>query len=433
MGEGSPPLETSIGRSRMNVIPGPGVAENSPRRDYDINGAVIIRLIGRGPVSDVIDQTLSFFRSPPKTPDLTLALEEYPSEEWVPTGTLVGDRFLYDAKSGTTAVLGERIQGTPEKPKVEYVVRGDLRNPGEPVTVFVPRVQKMMSPGKCFRHDLRKHHLRRALLAVAGNPFGMRHVVRQAERITEAIIEPFLYYRLPYKGTTLLHATSFCSNGKAALYAGSANIGKSTMAIHFAKENRTFLGDTLVVLEEGGKVLPYPGLIKLNGGHLASFPELKTRLAKGLGSFGTRLLMSEFSTSPQEALDCLPQRRMVDLFDGVTVPKGCEVDNVFLARRGSFAGAKSEEIGQEAAAQALFTDLLWEYEVAPWRNDQFICSSSAFAGRDFIQESMEHHSRVEEVVRRGISKAKCYSLSLPLGEPVARAIGLISEFGERIR
>jgi len=117
----------------------------------------------------------------------------------------------------------------------------------------------------------------------------------------------------------------------------------------------------------------------------------------------------------------------VDLFDGVAFPKGCEVESVFLARRGSFAGARSEEIGQEAAAHALSTDLLWEFEVAPWRSGQFIYSPSAFAGRDFIQESTEHHARVGEVIRRGISKAKCYSLFLPLEEPVTRAVDFIPE------
>jgi hypothetical protein len=384
-------------------------------------------LVGQDPVSDVLDKTLSFFRSSSKTPDLTLILGEYPSEDWLPTGTLVGDRFLYDEKSSTTAVLSERVQTRPNRSEVEYVVTGDLRTPGEPVTVYVPRLRRPMTPGRCFRDDLRGGHPRRAFLAVAGNPFGMRWVVRQAERITETVIEPFLFYRLPSKGMSFVHATSFCSKGSATLYAGSANIGKSTLALRFAKEKGAFLGDTLVILGEGGEVLPYPGLIKLHGGHLASFPELRTRLSAGLGWVGTRLLLSELSADPKEALEFLPQREMAELFEGVAIPKSCRIESVFLVRRGSFTGAKSEETDREAVARALSTDLFWEFEAAPWRNGQFIYSSSALAGRDSTQEAMKHHVRVGEVMRRGVSRVKCYSLWLPLEEPVIRAEDFIPE------
>jgi hypothetical protein len=394
-------------------------------RDYDINGAVSIRLLGRNPVSEVIDRTLSFFRSPPGTPDLTLVIGEFPGEEWVPAGTLVGDRFLYDEDSATTSVLTERVQGRPQRSNVEYVVTGDLRTPGEPVTVHVPRVLGPMHTGRCFRHDLKRGHLRRALLALAGNPFGMQRVVRQAERITEAVIEPFLFYRLPSRGMSLVHGTSFCSQGKAALYAGSANIGKSTLALRFAEKNHVFLGDTLVVLSERGEVLPYPGLVKLHGGHLVMFPELRIRLAEGMGPIGTRLFMSELLANPRESFDLLPQRKMVELFDEVTIPKKCELESVYVVRRGCYKEASCDEADQDVTVSALSTDLFWDIETAPWRDTQFVYSPSAVAGRDLSQEATKLHSRVGEVLRRGISRAKCYSLLLPLEEPVTRAEGFI--------
>jgi hypothetical protein len=181
-----------------------------------------------------------------------------------------------------------------------------------------------------------------------------------------------------------------------------------------------FMGDTLVILSEGGEVLPYPGLIKLHGGHLALFPELKIRLAEGMGPVGTRLLTRELSANPRESLGLLPQREMVELFEGTTVPRSCELGSVYVARRGSFKSAECEEADQAAIANALSTDLFWDIETAPWRNSQFIYSPAAVTGRDANLEAMKHHSRVEEVMRKGTSRAKCYVLSLPLEEPVTR-------------
>jgi hypothetical protein len=298
------------------------------------------------------------------------------------------------------------------------VVIGDLRASGEPVIVYVPNVRKPMTSRRSFSHDLGEDHLRRAILAAAGNPFGMRQVVRQAEKITEAILEPFLFYRLPAKGLSLVHAASVCSQDKATLFAGSANVGKSTLALHSVKENLAFLGDALVILAETGEVLPYPGLVKLHGGHLASFPELTIRLTAGMGSIGAYLLRSELSASPKEALEFLPQRRMVELFDGVVIPKRCKLEDVVLIKRGSFSEATSEEIDPKRLAQALSAELYWEIEAAPWRNGQFTYSPSAATGRDLFEEATAHHAKVDEIMRRGVANSKCYSVALPVDAPV---------------
>ncbi|MDA4123968.1 MAG: hypothetical protein OK438_00765 [Thaumarchaeota archaeon] len=409
----------------MNSPKGEGGEEE---RSYDVHGAVAMRLVGHDPVSEIIDRTLSFFRSPTKTPDLTLVLGQYPSQEWTPTGTLVGDRILYDPESRTTSVLRNKATKKVVRSEAEYVVIGDLRAWGEPVTVYVPSLRRPMTPRKTFGRDVRHGHLRRAMLAVAGNPLGMRQVVRQAEMITEAILEPFLFYRLPAKGLSLIHAASVCSQSAATVFAGSANIGKSTLALRFAKEKAAFLGDALVILAESGEVLPYPGLVKLHGGHLASFPELRIRLTAGMGPIGTYLLRSELSANPMEALESLPQREMVELFDEVIIPKRCKLKEVVLIRRGPFAEAKVEEIDPELLARVLSAEIYWEAEAAPWRNGQFIYAPSAATGRDFFQEAAEHHAKVDEIMRRGVANAKCFMVALPIEAPVQMVEGLVPGF-----
>jgi hypothetical protein len=386
-------------------------------RNHDVHGAILIKIVGHDPVSDVIDRTLALFKSSAKTPDLTLVLGEYPSREWKPTGTLVGDRFLYDSKSGVTTVLSNRVTKRPERSEVEYVVVGDLRAPGEPVTVYVPSVRTPTTAGRFFGREFGHGRLRRAMLAAAGNPFGMQFVVHQAERITEAIIEPFLFYRLPAKGLSLVHAASVSSQGSATLFAGSANVGKSMLAMHFVKKKMAFLGDSLVILTEGGEVLPYPGLVKLHAGHLAAFPELAVRLTTEMGPIGAYLLQNELAASPEEALGLLPQRQMIELFQNITIPSHCKAGSVVLIRRGSFAEATCEEIHPEILANALGVELYWGIEAGSWRNGQFAYCPSVAEGRDFFQEATAQHSKVRGILLRGISRAKCFRVALPMGVP----------------
>ena len=373
----------------------------------------------------MIDETLAFFRSPPKAPDLTIILGEYPAREWEPAGTLVGDRFLYDSESQTTTVLRDRAIGGKQRSEVEYVVVGDLRAPGGPVMVYVPGLRKPTTPGESFVSELRHHHGRRALLAVSGNPFGMQRVVRQAEIITESIIEPFLFYRLPAKGLSLVHAASVCSQNSATMFAGSANVGKSTLALRLLKEKMAFLGDSLVILSEGGEVLPYPGLVKLHGGHLAALPELADRVTAGMGHIGANLLRSELSASPDETLGFLPQHRMADLFPGVMIPPRCKLGVAVLVKRGSFAQSTVEKLDPASLADALAVELYWGFEGASWRSDQFVYSSSAAAGKDFVQESAMRHTGIREILLKGVSQAKCFRVKLPLDAPLQRVEDLL--------
>jgi hypothetical protein len=385
---------------------------------FDIHGAMTVRLVGDDPVCHEVGRALDFFKSPSKDADLTIVLGEFPGSQWEPAGTLVGDRFLFDPARGVTTVLSNRAGGRPMKSDAEYVMIGDFWSPGEPVTIYIPKTRRPISPFGSFRTGLRHGHLRRGFLGLAGNPLGMRHVVRQAEKITEAILEPFLFYRLPERGMSLVHAASVSQQDGATLLGGSANIGKSTFALRCARDKMAFLGDTFVILTEGGEILAYPGLVKLNPGHLSTFPELAIRLAAGLGPIGRYLLRSELSDSPGEALESLPQRQMTELFEGVVIAKRARLKDAILLNRETIAEAKTYEIDNDRLATALSLELYWEFESAPWRNNQFIFAPSAAAGKSLARETTENHAKVEDVLRRGLSKAMCHGVTLPFGTPI---------------
>lgn len=402
------PIEGGIGLKKEETV----------ERFYDIHGAVKIRLAGHDPVSDIIDRTLAFFSTTPGPADLNIIMGDYPGGSWTPIGNLVGDRYLYDPDANSTTVLGHRIAGKPSKLDVEYVIVGDLRQSRGPVTVYVPKPRRPLSPGRSFRYDLRDGSTGRALLGLLGNPFGFRNIVKQAERLTEAIIEPFFFAKLPEKGLSLVHAASVCEGESSTVLAGSANVGKSTFALSSAKKGKGFLGDSFVILSETGEVLPYPGLIKLHGGHLTLFPELEDRLAAGMGGLGASLLKRELLAQGGRAIDLLPQRQISELFDKVEIPKRTSMRRAIHVVRGSFAEARTNPIAPEQLARAMAADLFWEFEATQWRNAQFADAPSAYLGFDLTQRSVEHHNRVTAVLRNAVRNSDCHSVSLPFDAPV---------------
>ena len=398
-------------------------------RDYSIHGAAI-RVAGDGPVADIIDRTLGFFRSPGGQPELSLTLGRSPSVEWNPEGVLIGDRILYDEGSGTTTVFGDRPVGGPKRSDIEYVVVGDLRSPGGPVAVYVPNLRRPLPSRSSFVHNLRRRNLTGAALTASGDPLALRRVARQAEAITEAIIEPFLFYRLPTKGMSLVHAGAVDAGKGGMMFAGSASVGKTTLAIRYVANGAAFLGDAMVILTEDGRVHPYPGLLKLNAGHLKSFPDLETRLTKGLGPSGAALLRRELRGGASGVLESLPQPQMAELFDQVAISRGCPLSRVILIRRGSFEKATSEAAGG-SVAPILTAEISWELEAAPWRNAQFIYAPSAATGKDFVLEASEHHSKVRDIIGRGVSRAECHSVSLPYGASASLVEELVPALNPR--
>ena len=402
-------------------------------RTFGIHGALMINVVGSDPVSDTICRTLDSFVAPGGDADLTLVMGALPGGGWEPEGDLVGDRYLYDSSSGITTVLGDRPSKNPARSQVEYVLTGDLRSPRGRLTVYVPKLRKRTGGWTNVKFELRRRNFRRALLAASGNPFGDRNVIRQAEMITEEIIEPFLFYRLPSKGLSLLHAASVSDGEQAVLVGGSANIGKTAFVLSSAKAGRGLLGDSYVIVSETGDVLSYPGLVKLNAGHLSIFPEVRHQLTRGMGSFGSSLLESELSSNPNGALGALPQWKFAELFEGATVRSRGTLKLTVLVRRKSGGEVRCEEILPETAARSLAAELYWDFESAGWRNNRFILAPSAARGNDLASEATELHSKVAGVVYKGVSRSRCFGVEVPLGVPIQQVEKLVPGLGGPLR
>jgi hypothetical protein len=402
-------------------------ASATETRNYNLHGALALKVVGSNPVADILDKTLQTFKNTDTNTDLTFVLGQYPSQDWTPTGSVVGDRFLYDFQTNQTTIFGDRIKLTLAKKDIEYVIRGDVTNPDQEVTVYVPRIHSLETYLGRIKHELTRRRWTNAVLAATGDPYhpfqGIEH---QAERISEAILEPFLFYRLPSKGVSLVHAAVVSSGDSGIMFTGSADIGKTTLALYMAKKGFSYFSDELAILEEDGHLLPYPGLIRLQTQHLVAFPELIDTVAAKLSSFQATIFRRELRHSTEADLNLVPQFSIGELFKDVKIGKRCTLEKIVLIRRGVTKEPVLEEIDHDTMLGVLGAELFWEIELAPWRNSQFAYSPICARGGDFIQAAAQHHVRTANIIRKGISNARCFRLMLPLGYDVQKIDGLLN-------
>ncbi|MDA4126125.1 MAG: hypothetical protein OK452_02830 [Thaumarchaeota archaeon] len=375
-----------------------GAPEVGDLTHYDIHDLLSVGIQSpRSKLGDVLDRTLNPFRADGEDADITLKIGSYPSDDWQPTGATVGDRLLYDAKMRQTSVFRRSIGVQPKKDEVEYAITGEVKEGTQPVEVCVPTFPPAEKRFRRLLRELANHGWRRSLLALTGSPlFEQERLEQQAERILLAILEPFLYYRLPFKGCSLVHASALSSEGSGLLVVGSARVGKTTLALQLVKRGFLYYGDDLAILAKNGGLLSYPKPVKLQSQHLEAFPELARKLP------------------PNEPLDLQPRRTLGEIFEGAKIGDACPLRTVVLIRRGVGNDFSVKEVDSNDLVRVLGAELFWEFAAAPWRHSQYVYCSSASLGNDFIAEEALHHTRIIEVLKSGVRNAKIFGIDAPL-------------------
>jgi hypothetical protein len=392
------------------------MAENASKALYDIHGLLRLSIDGDSPeVASVLDQTLSPFKVQSGAEDVAISLNTFPSEGWKADGLTVGDRLLYNFEQDQTTVFKTSTGIHPNKDDVEYVITGDVRNAGAPARIDVPHLSKPSGRLRDGLRNLARSNWKVAALTLWGDPlFANKHYESQASRIRLAVLEPLLYFRLPSKGCTLLHASALSLNGSGILIAGSGHVGKTTLALQLAKRGFAYLGDDLSILRDDGQILSYPEPIRIEKQHLRLFPSLREKAFSGAGGLGRMLLRNVSENSSEELLNYLPRRRVTEIFDGVVVGDAYKLESIIMLRRGLGKESTVQEIDEITLAKILGAELFWEFAAAPWRHSQYAYCSSCAKAEDFIAEEAQLHSRILEVIRRGISGSKAHVITEPI-------------------
>ncbi|HEV2139113.1 MAG TPA: hypothetical protein VGR53_09755 [Nitrososphaerales archaeon] len=389
--------------------------ERGSERLYNLDDKCRVRVTGSDtPVGQVLDGTLGLFASEGGNADLTLALGEYPSESWQPSGFTVGDRLLYDASSDTTTVFRRPTASSLSRDGVEYVVRGDFRRGDSQVVVYVPSLPKRMGYLRSLKRGVARGSLARTLLAAAGSDhIATEPVELEAAKIRLAVLETFLYYRLPFSDSTLIHGSVISSNGSGLMFTGGGHIGKTALSLEMVKRGFAYMGDDLAIVGRDGRATPYPEPIRIQEQHLTLFPDLQPKLSSGMGWGKKTLFNWMLGRSPSDTLELLPRLEISEVFDGAEVSGPCHIDNALLIQKGTLSEPSLEEIDGDSISRTVGAELFWEFETGHWRHNQYIYAPSCAKGSDFLTEESEHRARVKDIIIDSFRSIKAWRLLVP--------------------
>jgi hypothetical protein len=363
----------------------------------------------------VLDRTLAPFRADGGEADFTLNLGSFPSGDWEPRGSTIGDRMLYDEASRQTTVFSSQMGNSLRKSDVQYIITGHPRIGTDPVTVHVPDNSKKV--GRFRRAAIEALDLegRRALLALAGDSiFTGEKMEQDAEGILQTLLEPFLYYRLVDRECSFVHGAGLSTDSSGVLIVGLASVGKTSLALRLVKEGYQYYGDDLPIVNKNGELISNPKPIKLRPQHIELFPELVPTITRGMNSKEKFLLTREVRNHHLRFMKRLPRRSLEDIFEGVKIGRRASLKTVIFLKRVASKEFFVDELDIEDLVRDVAADLFFQFPCAPWRHTMYYFCPSIAQGNDFMAEEAAHHSRILEILARAFSSVKTIRINAPM-------------------
>jgi hypothetical protein len=390
--------------------------DDQRRRYYNIHGLASVEL--RGPnktLVQVLDRTLAPFRSEGEKADFTLDLGSFPSGDWEPRGSTIGDRMLYDPASKQTTVFNSQMGNSLRKSEVQYIITGEPRTGTGPVTINVPDNSKKVGRLRRAAIEFLDLEGRRALLALAGDPiFRAEKMELDAESILQTLLEPFLYYRLVARSCTLVHGAALSSGESGLLILGLASVGKTSLALQLVKKGFSYYGDDLPIISKDGELISNPKPIKLRSQHIELFPELVPTMARGLNGMERLLLTREIRSHKPKFMKRLPRRSLEDIFGGTTIGRRVPLKTVVFLKRVTGKEFYIDELDRDSLVRDVAADLFLQFPCAPWRHTMYYFCPSVALGNDFMEEEALHHEKIKGILEGAFSSPKIVRLNAPM-------------------
>lgn len=306
--------------------------------------------------------------------------------------------MLYDKGTDEVTILRQQRPVLPTQ-NVQVIIKGDMLKSGN-VSIYLP--------------DLRigvPSWLKIARMFVLDDFQSDEKIV--ADHILVSFVEPFLYYRLPFKGYSLVHGSAV-SNGTGILFYGLSNVGKTTMALQMVKEGYEFLGDDLVILNESGQLLSYPKRIKVEAHHLKAYPELVQKIGSRM-SFTQRFFFNRYvKSSTEKSFETMFYNPAIsEIFGDVKIANCSDLGAVVHLNRTDRGDPSIQEIDTESCIRAIISNLFWEFNLQPYRYSYYRYCLSYPSDRFFLEQEEEHHDRLHRIIGKALSNARAFQIQVP--------------------
>ncbi len=347
--------------------------------------------------------------------DMTILLGNYPSDNWHASGSTVGDRILYDEQTKTATIFKKPINSSTKNGDIEYIIAGDVSASNSEVSVYVPNLPKRATRMKTALTSVSRLHLTRGLLAIMGDRDLLNsNIEEETARLRLAILEPFLYYRLPLLDASLVHASVLEKDGYGIMFAGTGHVGKTSLALMLMKKGYSYLGDDLVIVNKNGTVLAYPEPIRFQEQHLQIMSESVKKSFDHENWLKRKIYSKMLEVSPAEFFRLRPRTPIKLISDDARTSTSCSLGKIILIRRKILHEPIIRRVDPEAIYGILAAELFWEFEAGQWRHNQYLLSPSVARGEDFLEKEENHRKKVYSILHSGTKKAECFFVELPL-------------------
>jgi hypothetical protein len=365
---------------------------------YNIHGLAGIEISGKDSYIDEFDRELEFFRTDNCKAFLSLrVLEPLPESIKLSGASPLGDELFYDATEDKTIILLD-AKPTFSAKDVMFVILGDMRTSSQ-ITVHVPNGIWKDPRWITLAHNLLKRD-------------SVNITFEEVGGILCRIAEPCLYYYLPTKGYSFLHAGAvYKKNG--VLFFGPSNIGKTSIVLEMVKRGWEFLGDDMVIIDERNHALTYPKTIKLEGQNIATHPYLYKPLSAKLGTVDRFLLRRSMSGAARRPFKIALHASILDLFGDAKIRPQCDIDYVVRLTRSSQEKPTIQEIDPNSCVNSLSVGLFWEFNAQRWRHTEYRYCPSFPLGNDFILQEARHNEKITDIITKGLSRSKGLELRMP--------------------
>jgi DNA polymerase III delta prime subunit len=402
---------------------------------YNIHDLLKIKVVGSTTETGrIIDSTLSTFKYRTSEyesvrADMTILLGNFPSDNWHATGSTVGDRILYDEHSKTATVFKKAINSSTNNGDVEYIIAGDVSASDSEVLVYVPNLPKRATRIKTALSSISRLHLTRALLAIMGDKDLLNwNIEEETAKLRLAILEPFLYYRLPLLDASLVHASVLEKDGDGMMFAGTGHVGKTSLALMLIRKGYSYLGDDLVIVNKDGTVLAYPEPIRFQEQHLQMVSESVKKSLNRENWLKRKIYSKMLEISPREFFRLRPRTPIKLISDDARTSTSCSLRKIILIRRKILHEPAIRRVDPESIYGMLAAELFWEFEAGHWRHNQYLLSPSVARGEDFLEKEQNHRKKVSSILQSASKNAECFLVELPLESGAMETFNFLNEW-----
>lgn len=404
---------------------------SSSFRYYDLHGLCTFEVSNLGdPVADGLDQELSIFRVDQGKPDLSIAFNRFPSEEWVPKGASIDKNLFYDESSSATTILWS-TKSVVKRRHVRYVFIGDIKKPQDKISVFIPSTSVSKKKRATFWRKIPEEISNRnwpqaALFALRRESFyKFEDIDNATNEVLMLVVQPYLYYRLPPRGYTFVHGSAVSTqDGLGAIFFGTSNVGKTRIAVEMAKQGMNFLGDDLTIVGRDGHGFSYPKRVRIEPQDILLYPRLLDLIRSNMDGrerFVFNTMQRYMRNKPLNVNIRVP---ISELMPNSKVRRDFKPSALIHAKRIIGGELALKELDRDSCVKLLAAELFWQFGTG---GKQEYISCPSYAEGTFLDEEASHYSRVTEILSKVTDGVRSFELCLPTVFDVGQVGKMISK------